>query len=381
MQSGVALPVSWEAHAGEKIIEQLEQYSSCATVEDGQELLWIRRQEDTADRGIYRRYKPDGDIAVTASPVMMAFIMGEYRLAGKLFEHGVSLHVDDTAVEQSISESTTFMGSCSYTFFDLWFMDRDIPESLYRLSQQRVIAPGMYAYKPHIADDISRLPDVWLEALGRLHRVDAGTACYIAEELIKGVLDGKIMPDHATTWDELFTLFAQEREELIQIVFGFFEDCIFHQRHASREFGRMGDVLGIFLKYQKHITVSGNVFAFIRQMMMSYDYMCGRKQENLFWFMQMVPRFRDPPFPAAYRKDRILCIKRMMEYGTGTLMKVCFQNGFLKTELIGDYMELALTALSPYRKSCIVPMLSVMKWNMEMDKEDVDHGRYIQRET
>jgi hypothetical protein len=121
----------------------------------------------------------------------------------------------------------------------------------------------------------------------------------------------------------------------------------------------MTEILGIFLKYQNHITLSGYVFAFIWKMMMSYDYMCGIRQCDLFGFMQMVPHFREPPFPAVYRKERDMCIKRMMEYGTGYLMKECFRNGFLKTELIEEYMDLALTVLSPYRKSYIVPRLLV----------------------
>jgi hypothetical protein len=144
----------------------------------------------------------------------------------------------------------------------------------------------------------------------------------------------------------------------------------------------MMGVLGVFLKYQYYLPLSGKVDEFVEFMIMDDDYMQGAKQNDLFRFMHEIPHFREEPSPqTADNDDKISCIKHIFEYGTKNLIQECFRNNFLKKELVEDYMELSLKSLSPIRRSYIVPRLLVIKWNMLNYKEDTSYGDFIQGEA
>lgn len=133
--NGERVQYMYEEHGRQAILEKLRRISENLELgeeqvtkepEDEQAMLWVLPEDEVIEKGIYHYNKPDTELLVCAPPALMALILGEYKLAKKIYEKFSRSYENDTAIEILQDNRGPLLGGSEFRFCEACLLGIDM---------------------------------------------------------------------------------------------------------------------------------------------------------------------------------------------------------------------------------------------------------------
>ena len=224
-EKGKAMPFQGEGFTRDAVLKQIQEYAE-GDGEVSRELLWILEKEEKLERGMYQWNRPSVDLAIVATPVVMALVLEEYELAQKCCEKEYFRCEEEWGEELYQSDGFSFIGGGSYSFFEAWMLCEEIPEDYMNYFSEKIV--------PYITDctvklwegDRSVLQEFQfhrkgqqlrdkqrpIEFLKKLRGINREAFLYFLPYVMEYILESRLDTEVNTLWQGVF-------EEFYEVVF------------------------------------------------------------------------------------------------------------------------------------------------------------------
>lgn len=358
LMSSMAMPVSYEEHTKEKVLEELNDYyirvkaytiQGRAEALKGEEndLLWILKMDEVVDKGIYKWKKRNCDKAIIATPVAMALIMEEFQLAKQLCELLDINLCEECIYELNQDETTSYIGGNSYTFIDAWMVS-EIPNDYYFEYFSNKVAEAVSAKTQDIklledtdffeyeTEDDYHTEDIRPIVMLVLMNVALGKKAYPMYGIVVSyIMNFNLDSKRSNLWEQIFgNIFfhKEDREEILQCVHKYFLDkCTVYNIPAKYE-KRIIAAVKEYSRHEKEIKMERYVKEYVLARCDNNSYLVGSMSEYLYKYMMAVRSF------AGIRDGQWLEAASMIFEKCGKdIVTLCIDNDFIKKEYLLEH--------------------------------------------
>ncbi len=373
--SGKAMPYSFEDYSPKEVGKKLKvmaadtgREGNCNRMpeEPGAEedMLLLIKKEEHMEKGIYSWNRPPMDMAVVASPVLMALILGEYELAVELDKHREAATWQYSAEEMYQKEEEACLGGGMYTFGEALLMCGDAPKPMIEYFESKGCYDRFYANdeedlfknfvfhkdSPNLADVIR--PFAECKCIEQI----VGEKPHLLHKLLMYGLEQKSDILHLGYWDELFRIFTQ-KEERMRIMTSVFYYGLWHRADKSQTDGRVQIAMLVYFKKEKSIEMSAILATYIRTVLLSDYQNKPAKTNHLLWIFKVMKKVE-----GVVTREWQEGMKELLKLGDWDVIEPAFRCGYLKADGISEYIE-ALLAEQNHTQTLI--RLIKKKWREE----------------
>lgn len=369
-ENGQAMPFSFEEFSKEKVVQQIREHLKKENEGFPEEMLWLKKRDEQVTTGLYSWNCPSVDLAITGTPFMLAFAMGEYVLAREIWKkQGISLEKEWISELYQVGHLAC-IGGGSYCFTEAFLLSEDLPEEekefFYQIACFEAENPEeenrffLEDFQFHRAGELQKA-DRWrpIAAVQKLYESGYEKADMFFVKIVEYLLNTNMDLEYDNGIQQLFLQFPDRQKQnlLIQTVHEYFCNFCPAENLPPRQEERFQNILEVYFQWNDALETGPQVNRYLYERICSPLYFSGKKKRYLDHYLKLVKSFEGNCTPEWEQG-----VYKVLEKGSMGRIALCFQNHFLRKEEVEEYIEHLLEKGTKVQKSYIVPYLIRLKW-------------------
>ena len=363
-----------EAHTREKVLDQIQQWLKEGAPECS-DILWVIPEDVPVEKGIYAWNRAGEDqevdcyLAVVAQAPLMAFVMGEYELAMQWYTR-YGREPEEKAVELSFSRQASYVECGSYTLEMAWLLAEELDNTEDFFERLCVTSMGLSRFRESLYSFCFQ----WG------HRYDKRTPIHrFCRRRERGENVDRVLPflvyyilwhrmDFVKdVWEMLFDAFSDPQERMVIVsethAFLCCPDELAEKYgapiHKAWEHRCMERVLEVYGRYERTLFLSSEIVQYLEQCVEETR----RGMDSLDFYFRTI-LCRKLTFAGEVSSGWKGLMHEVLMLGDVDAIFLGFRCGFLRQELIDEYLKECTGSLAPACLGQVVPLLMVQNWQI-----------------
>lgn len=363
-----------EAHTREKVLVQIRQWLDGGPPECT-DVLWVIPEDIIPEKGIYAWNQTGEDmeiecyLAVVAQAPLMAFVMGEYDLAKQWYTR-YGREPEEKVVELSFSREASYVECGSYTLEMAWLLAEELGDIESFFDRMCANSEGLSRFRESLYSFCFQ----WGHSYDK--RTPIHKFCRRRErgENVVRVLPFLVhyilwyrMDFEKEVWKELLEAFSdpQERMSIVNRAHAFLScpDELAEKygvpMRKDSEYRRMERVLEVYGRYERTLFLSPEIMQYLEQCV-------GETRQGMdsldFYFRTVL--YRKLVFGGEVRSEWKRLMYEVLGLGDVDVIFLGFRCGFLRQELIAEYLRVCNASSDSVHRGQVVPLLMAQNWQI-----------------